>query len=100
MATPTLIDSIRQSMQDSVVLVRYYRGGHKTQGLDMARQMPYYHLYDAFVEQQVKDGFKLTEHSHEKFYKDIRELFQRIKVLMSYGCVGYVMRHEDYHKYE
>ena len=45
-------------------------------------------------------GFKLTEHSHDKFYKDIWELFQRIKVLMSYGCVGYVMRHEDYHKYE
>lgn len=45
-------------------------------------------------------GFKLTEHSHQKFYKDIWELFQRIKILMSYGCVGYVMRHEDYKKYE
>ena len=45
-------------------------------------------------------GYRLTEHSHQKFYKDIWELFQRIKVLMSYGCVGYVMRHEDYHKYE
>lgn len=45
-------------------------------------------------------GFMLTEDSHDKFYKDIWELFQRIKILMSYGCVGYVMRHEDYHKYE
>lgn len=45
-------------------------------------------------------GFKLSEQSHEKFYKDIWELFQRIKILMSYGCVGYVMRHEDYRKYE
>ena len=45
-------------------------------------------------------GYKLTENSHNRFYKDIRELFQRIRVLMSYGCVGYVMRHEDYHKYE
>ena len=45
-------------------------------------------------------GFRLTEHSHERFYTDIWELFQRIKILMSYGCVGYVMRHEDYHKYE
>lgn len=45
-------------------------------------------------------GFKLKEDSHDKFYKDIWELFQRIKVLMTYGCVGYVMRHEDYHKYE
>ena len=45
-------------------------------------------------------GFKLTPNDHSKFYKDIWELFQRIKILMSYGCVGYVMRHEDYHKYE
>lgn len=45
-------------------------------------------------------GFKLEGNSHSKFYKDIWELFQRIKVLMSYGCVGYVMRHEDYHNYE
>ena len=45
-------------------------------------------------------GFRLKENSHAKFYKDIWELFQRIKVLMSYGCVGYVMRHEDYHNYE
>lgn len=45
-------------------------------------------------------GFRLTENSHERFYKDICELFQRIRVLMTYGCVGYVMRHEDYHKYE
>ncbi len=45
-------------------------------------------------------GFKLTKNSHQKFYQDIWEIFQRIKILMSYGCVGYVMRHEDYHKYE
>ena len=45
-------------------------------------------------------GYMLTSDSHERFYKDIWELFQRIKILMSYGCVGYVMRHEDYHKYE
>ena len=43
-------------------------------------------------------GYKQSEQSHDKFYRDIWELFQRIKILMSYGCVGYVMRHEDYHK--
>lgn len=43
-------------------------------------------------------GFKQKKTDHQKFYQDIWELFQRIKVLMSYGCVGYVMRHEDYHK--
>ena len=33
----------------------------------------------------------------ERFYRDIWELFQRIRILMQYGCVGYVMRHQDYH---
>lgn len=42
-------------------------------------------------------GFKQRSNQKKKFYKDIWELFQRIKVLMQYGCVGYVMRHEDYH---
>lgn len=43
-------------------------------------------------------GFKQNSRNKDKFYQDIWELFQRIKVLMTYGCVGYVMRHEDYHK--
>lgn len=43
-------------------------------------------------------GFKQTKKDFNLFYTDIEELFQRIKVLMSYGCVGYVMRHEDYHQ--
>ena len=43
-------------------------------------------------------GFKQSEKNKDKFYKDIWEIFQRIKVLMSYGCVGYLMRHEDYKK--
>jgi hypothetical protein len=42
-------------------------------------------------------GFKQTEDNREKFYRDIWEIFQRIRVLMQYGCVGYIMRHEDYH---
>lgn len=41
-------------------------------------------------------GFKQTKKNKEKFYKDIWEIFQRIKVLMTYGCVGYLMRHQDY----
>lgn len=43
-------------------------------------------------------GFKQDTHKRETFYRDIWELFQRIRILMQYGCVGYVMRHEDYHK--
>ena len=42
-------------------------------------------------------GFKQAQHKRDMFYKDIWELFHRIKILMQYGCVGYVMRHEDYH---
>ena len=41
-------------------------------------------------------GFKQTEQGYQKFYRDIWEIFQRIRVLMQYGCVGYIMRHEDY----
>ena len=43
-------------------------------------------------------GFMQEPDKLEKFYRDIWELFQRIKILMQYGCVGYVMRHEDYKK--
>lgn len=43
-------------------------------------------------------GFKQNADNKARFYRDIWELFQRIRVLMQYGCVGYVMRHEDYHK--
>jgi hypothetical protein len=43
-------------------------------------------------------GFKQTEKGYQKFYRDIWEIFQRIRVLMQYGCVGYIMRHEDYKK--
>ena len=41
-------------------------------------------------------GFKQTSDDFEKFYQDIWEIFNRIKILMQYGCIGYIMRHEDY----
>ena len=41
-------------------------------------------------------GFKLTKNSDKKLLKDIKEIFYRIRILMQYGCVGYVMRHQDY----
>lgn len=43
-------------------------------------------------------GYEQTHTDKDKFYRDIWEIFQRIKVLMTYGCVGYLMRHEDYHR--
>lgn len=44
-------------------------------------------------------GFRITSNSDARLYKDIWEVFQRIKILMQYGCLGYIMRHEDYHNH-
>lgn len=44
-------------------------------------------------------GFRLTQNSDDLLYKDVWEIFQRIKILMQYGCFGYIMRHEDYHNH-
>ncbi len=43
-------------------------------------------------------GFHQKPTDDKLFQKDIAEIFMRIKVLMSYGCLGYIMRHEDYKK--
>lgn len=45
-------------------------------------------------------GYRLTSSDDNRLYNDIWEIFQRIKILMQYGCFGYVMRHEDYHNHE
>lgn len=44
-------------------------------------------------------GFRLTPDNDDKLYTDVWEIFQRIKILMQYGCLGYIMRHEDYHNH-
>ena len=41
-------------------------------------------------------GFQQTSTDDKKFQLDIAEIFMRICVLMRYGCLGYIMRHEDY----
>ena len=43
-------------------------------------------------------GFQQTPTDDKKFQLDIAEIFMRICVLMRYGCLGYIMRHEDYKK--
>jgi hypothetical protein len=43
-------------------------------------------------------GFQQTPHDDKRFQLDIAEIFMRITVLMRYGCLGYIMRHEDYKK--
>jgi hypothetical protein len=41
-------------------------------------------------------GFRQTEDDLKKFQLDIAEIFMRICVLMRYGCLPYIMRHENY----
>ena len=36
----------------------------------------------------------------EQLYNDIKILFDRIHILMQYGCFGYVMRHADYENHD
>lgn len=36
------------------------------------------------------------EYNEEFWVNDIRDLFERIRILMSYGCLPYVMRYKDY----
>lgn len=42
-------------------------------------------------------GFRQQPENKAAFWRDVWELFARIRVLMKHGCLGYVMRHEDYH---
>ncbi len=39
-------------------------------------------------------GYEISD--DHSLINDILHLFERIEVLMSFGCLGYVMRHEDY----
>lgn len=43
-------------------------------------------------------GFRQSEKDYKGFQLDIAEIFMRICVLMRYGCLPYIMRHEDYKK--
>lgn len=43
-------------------------------------------------------GFQQAPTDDKKFQLDIARIFMRICVLMRYGCLGYIMRHEDYKK--
>ena len=43
-------------------------------------------------------GFQQSKTNYNKFQLDIAEVFMRICVLMRYGCLPYIMRHEDYKK--
>ena len=36
----------------------------------------------------------------DKLYSDLKTLFDRIRILMQYGCFGYVMRHADYENHD
>ncbi len=44
-------------------------------------------------------GYELNQYDDEKLFNDVLILFKRIEILMQYGCLGYVMRHEDYERH-
>lgn len=44
-------------------------------------------------------GYELTPGGDKKLFDDVLILFKRIEILMTYGCLGYVMRHEDCHNH-
>ena len=85
-ANKTKITEFRKNREEDFHRLEYdeylnildnHRGGHKQKGIDMARQMPYYHLYDDFVEQQVKAGFKREKYKdYQKYYFFLREILQ------------------------
>ena len=71
-------DFFRLDHDEYLNTLRNIHGGTKEYGIDMARQMPYYHLYDAYVERQVKAGFKRDK------YKD----YQKYSIgFLTRGCV-------------
>lgn len=43
-------------------------------------------------------GFQQSPNDIKKFQLDVAEIFMRICVLMRFGCLPYIMRHEDYKK--
>ncbi len=44
-------------------------------------------------------GFDRNDRYDDEFFKqDIIDVFERIKILMSFGCLPYIMRHENYEK--
>lgn len=43
-------------------------------------------------------GYQVSD--DESLFKDVIEIFERIEILMKYGCLGYIMRHEDYKNHE
>lgn len=45
-------------------------------------------------------GYELTADDDEKIFSDVYYLFRRIQILMSFGCLGYVMRHADYENHK
>ena len=47
-------------LENDRFLLQYpnHRGGSRTHGIDLARQMPYYHLYDEFVGKKSRKAIK------------------------------------------
>ncbi|MCD7721896.1 MAG: hypothetical protein LUI09_06660 [Prevotellaceae bacterium] len=45
-----------------------HRGGSRKKGIDMRRQMPYYHLYDEYVQKKIAEGRSPSYYNDYKYY--------------------------------
>jgi len=55
--------------------------------------------YSSNTKLYVFCGFDRNEKYDDQFWlQDIIDLFERIRILMTYGCIPYIMRHENYEK--
>ena len=67
-------------LENDKFLLQYpnHRGGLRAYGIDLARQMPYYHLYDEFVDKKTSEGCKRDR------YKD----YQQYSIgFLTRGCI-------------
>ena len=48
--------------------LRNYRSEEKTHGIDMAAQMPYYRLYDKYIDKKVAEGRKSSYYDDYRYY--------------------------------
>jgi len=64
----------------------------------IVRNLELYRKYNnRFTRFYVLGGFDKTEKYDNSFWeKDIRDIFERIKILMEYGCIPYFMRYEKW----
>ena len=63
---------------------------------DKTKLIPKIKVWNKYKSKQTK--FYVLVGFHESGYKDVFNMFERIKILMKLGCIPYIMRHKKYKK--